>query len=262
MSATVTPYPNYSPGLEGVPAGVSSISEIDSDRSSLQYRGYDVHDLAERGSFEETAFLLIHGHLPTSAELSAFKARLGAERQVPDAIYAASKSLPATTHPMEAIRTSFSVLSSFDQDDDKPATDHDANIRKAERIVAKAGTMVANNYRIQEGQEPIAPKPDLVTAANFLYIMHGKDPDPQTVKTLDASLTLYAEHGFNASTFACRVCVSTLSDLYSGIIAGISTLKGPLHGGANEEAIKMMLEIGSPETAGRSTCPRWRESLA
>lgn len=249
MSATATQYPNYSPGLEGVPAGISSISEIDSDRSSLQYRGYDVHDLAERGSYEETAFLLIHGHLPTVAELSDFRSRLGAERQVPDAVYQAAKASPATAHPMEAIRTSFSVLAPFDPDDDKPATDHDANIRKAERIIAKAGTMVANNHRIQQGLEPIAPKPELGTAANFLYILHGQDPDPQTVKTLDASLTLYAEHGFNASTFACRVCVSTLSDIYSGIISGISTLKGPLHGGANEEAIKMMLEIGSPEDA-------------
>jgi 2-methylcitrate synthase/citrate synthase II len=249
MSATATQYPNYSPGLEGVPAGISRISEIDSDRSSLQYRGYDVHDLAERGSYEETAFLLIHEHLPTQSELDAFKARLGAERAVPEAVYTAIKALPATAHPMEAIRTAYSVLASFDSDDHQPATDREANLRKAERIVAKAGTMVANSYRLQKGLSTLAPRPELSTAANFLYLMNGGDPDPQTVKTFDASMTLYAEHGFNASTFACRVCVSTLSDLYSGIISGISTLKGPLHGGANEEAMKMILEIGSPERA-------------
>ncbi len=250
MSATAAnQYPNYSPGLEGVPAGISRISEIDSDRSSLQYRGYDVHDLAERGSYEETAFLLIHEHLPTQAELDAFKARLGAERQVPEAVYTALRAIPSTAHPMEAIRTAYSVLASFDPDDDKPSTDHDANIRKAERIIAKAGTMVANGHRIQKGLDPLEPRPELSTAANFLYLMNGAEPDAQTVKTFDASLTLYAEHGFNASTFACRVCVSTLSDLYSGVISGISTLKGPLHGGANEEAMKMILEIGSPENA-------------
>jgi citrate synthase len=242
-------YPNYSPGLEGVPAGISRVSEIDSDRSSLQYRGYDVHDLAERGSYEETAFLLIHEHLPTKAELDAFKGRLAAEREVPDAVYQALKSLPKNAHPMESIRTAFSILSTFDPDDHVPATDREANLRKAERIIAKAGTMVANGHRIRQGLEPLAPRQDLSIAGSFLYLMNGAEPDAQTVKTLDASLTLYAEHGFNASTFACRVCVSTLSDLYSGIVTGISTLKGPLHGGANEEAMKMILEIGSPENA-------------
>jgi citrate synthase len=249
MSATAaTQYP-YSPGLEGVPAGISGISEIDSDRSSLQYRGYDVHDLAERGSYEETAFLLIHGHLPTSTELSEFKQRLSSEREVPSAVYSALKGLPASAHPMESIRTAYSVLAAFDQDDAAPATDHEANVRKAERIIAKAGTMVANGHRIRQGLEPLAPKPEHSTAQNFLYLMNGAEPDAGTVKTFDASLTLYAEHGFNASTFACRVCVSTLSDLYSGMVTGISTLKGPLHGGANEAAMHMILEIGEPENA-------------
>jgi citrate synthase len=150
---------------------------------------------------------------------------------------------------MDYIRTAFSVVAGFDPDYAAPATDHDANVRKAERIVAKAGTMVANGYRIAQGLDPIEPHASLGHAANFLYIMKGEPADDFTAHVLDTSLTLYAEHGFNASTFACRVCVSTLSDLYSGIVAGIGTLKGPLHGGANEEAMRMILEIGGPENA-------------
>jgi citrate synthase len=248
MSETAPQYP-YSPGLEGVPAGVSKISEIDSDRSSLQYRGYDVHDLAEQGSYEETAFLLLHGKLPNAGELAAFRGRLGAERQVPQGVYDALRAMPKNAHGMDLIRTAFSVLAPYDPDYDAPSTDHDANVRKAERIVAKAGTMVANGYRIQKGLEPLEPKPEHTTAENFLYLMRGEEADPKTVELFDASLTLYAEHTFNASTFACRVCVATLSDLYSGIVTGISTLRGPLHGGANEEAMKMLLEIGSPDQA-------------
>ena len=249
MSGTATQYPNYSPGLEGVPAGISSISEIDSDRSSLQYRGYDVHDLAEFGSYEQTAFLLIHEKLPNKEELAAFNARLGAEREVPQAVYTALAALPKGTHPMDAIRTAYSVLAPFDPDYNEPSTNHEANLRKAERIVAKASTMVGNGHRIRQGLAPITPNPAHGTAANLLHLMTGDEPNPATVKTMDASMTLYAEHGFNASTFACRVTVSTLSDLYSGVVTGIGTLRGPLHGGANEEAMKMILEIGSPENA-------------
>ncbi len=150
---------------------------------------------------------------------------------------------------MDLIRTGFSVVAGFDPDYSAPATDREANIRKAERIVAKAGTMVANGHRIRQGLQPLKPDPKLGHAANFLYLMNGEPADDFTAHVLDTSLTLYAEHGFNASTFACRVCVSTLSDLYSGIVSGISTLKGPLHGGANEEAMKMILDIGSPDKA-------------
>jgi len=249
MSGIATQYPNYSPGLEGVPAGISSISEIDSDRSSLQYRGYDVHDLAEFGSYEQTAYLLIHKKLPNEAELEAFKQRLGAEREVPEAVYTALAALPKSAHPMDSIRTAYSVLAPFDPDYTAPSTDAAANVRKAERIVAKASTMVGNGHRIRQGLDPIKPNPAHGTAANLLHLVTGAEPVPATVKTMDASMTLYAEHGFNASTFACRVTVSTLSDLYSGIVTGIGTLRGPLHGGANEEAMKMILEIGSPDNA-------------
>lgn len=255
MSATAS-YPNYSPGLEGVIAGISTISEIDSDRSSLQYRGIDVHDLAEQGSYEETAYLLINGRLPNRAELSEFNALLGAEREVPEAVYTALRALPKDTHPMDAIRAAYAVLAPFDPDYTK--NDKEANVRKAIRIVAKAGTMVANGERIRRGLEPIKPDPSLRTAANFLYVLNGVKPDDYTEKVMDASLTLYAEHGFNASTFANRVTVATLSDLYSGVITGIGTLRGPLHGGANEEAMKMILSIGDSSNA-----EKWiREALA
>ncbi|MBS1719934.1 MAG: citrate synthase [Armatimonadetes bacterium] len=250
MSAPITEkYPNYSPGLEGVIAGISTISEIDSDRSSLQYRGYDVHDLAEQGCFEETCYLLLNKKLPTVAELAAFKKTLADEYEVPSHIYDVLRALPKTTHPMDMIRTAYSALAPFDPDYDAPSTDGDANLRKAIRIVAKAGTMVGNGHRIRMGQEPLAPRKDLGVAANFLYLVNGTEPDAKTVQVMDASLTLYAEHGFNASTFANRVTVATLSDLYSGIVTGIGTLRGPLHGGANEEAMRMILEIGEPENA-------------
>ncbi|MFI5385243.1 MAG: citrate/2-methylcitrate synthase [Fimbriimonadales bacterium] len=249
MSVTAMQYPNYSPGLEGVIAGISTISEINSDKSSLEYRGFDVHDLAEQGSFEQTAYLLLYGKLPTKSELSTFKRTLGEEREVPHAVYDVMKALPKTTHPMDMIRTAFSALAPFDPDYSVPSTDDAANLRKAVRIVAKAGTMVANGHRIRAGKDPIRPNPEHGTAENFLYIMNGEQPNPKTIQVMDASLTLYAEHGFNASTFACRVTVATLSDLYSGIVSGIGTLHGPLHGGANEEAMRMILEIGSPANA-------------
>ena len=249
MSSAAATYPNYSPGLEGVPAGISKVSEIDSDRSSLQYRGYDVHDLAEKGSFEETAYLLLYKKLPTQGELDAFRKTLGEERAVPSQIVDVLRALPENTHPMDSIRTAFSALAPFDPDYDAPATDHEANLRKAVRIVAKAGTMVAHAYRLREGKDVLSPNPTHGTAENFLYLMSGEEPKPKTVQVMDASLTLYAEHGFNASTFANRVTVSTLSDLYSGVVTGSGTLRGPLHGGANEEAMKMILQIGDASNA-------------
>lgn len=247
---TANQHENYSPGLEGVIAGISKISDIDSDRSSLQYRGYDVHDLAEQGSFEETAFLLLNGALPNRSELDDFHTLLAKERQVPQEVYSAIRTLPSSAHPMDQVKLAYAALAPFDPDYAAPPTDHEANVRKAIRIVAKAGVAVANGYRIRQGKEPIEPKPEHSVAETFLYILgDGRQLDEYTVKVMDASLTLYAEHGYNASTFACRVCVATLSDLYSGIVTGIGTLKGPLHGGANEEAMRMLLEIGSPDKA-------------
>lgn len=250
MSDTVADkYPNYSPGLEGVIAGISKISEIDSDRSSLQYRGYDVHDLAEKGSYEECAYLLLYGKLPNQSELDEFNKVLAAEREVPEYIYDILKSMPKNTHPMDLVRTAYSALAPNDPDYTKPSTDREANVRKAVRIVAKASTIVGNGHRIRNGQAPLQPKSEHSIAENFLYLFSGEEPKAKTVQVMDASLCLYAEHGFNASTFANRVTVATLSDLYSGVVTGIGTLRGPLHGGANEEAMHMILEIGDPSKA-------------
>ena len=247
MSATT--YPNYSPGLEGVIAGISTISDISSEESKLIYRGYDVHDLASKGTFEQTAYLLLYGKLPTAAELKEFEETLKNEREVPSKVYDALRALPSDTHPMDIAKVGFAVAAPFDPDYAAPATDQAANLRKAVRIVAKASTIIGNGHRIRNGQDPLQPKKAHTIAQNFLYLMSGEEPDAETAHVLDSSLTLYAEHGFNASTFACRVTVATLSDIYSGIVTGIGTLRGPLHGGANEEAMKMILEIGSPENA-------------
>ena len=249
MSDVANKYPNYSPGLEGVIAGISTISEIDSDRSSLQYRGYDVHDLAEKGSYEECAYLLLMGKLPTAAELKEFNDTLVAEREIPDYVYDVIKALPKNTHPMDLVRTAYSALAPSDPDYKSAPTDHAANVRKAVRIVAKASTIVGNGHRIRNGLSPLKPKSEHSIAQNFLYLFSGEEPKAKTVEVMDASLCLYAEHGFNASTFANRVTVATLSDLYSGVVTGIGTLRGPLHGGANEEAMHMILEIGSPDKA-------------
>ncbi len=247
MSATT--YPNYSPGLEGVVGGITTISEIVSETSTLIYRGYDVHELASKGTFEQTAHLLIYGHLPNRTELETLTKILSEEREVPDAVYAALKQLPKTTHPMDIAKVGFAVYAPYDPDYAAPAGDDAANVRKAIRILAKASTIVGNGHRIRQGLEPLKPKPEHSIAQNFLYLINGTEPDTQTAHVLDSSLTLYAEHGFNASTFACRVTVATLSDLYSGIASGIGTLKGPLHGGANEEAMRMLQEIGSADKA-------------
>ncbi len=248
MSATTT-HPNYSPGLEGVIGGVTTISEIVSETSTLIYRGYDVDELASHGTFEETAYLLLYGKLPNRSELDAFIKTLSDEREVPEQVYTALKQLPKNCHPMDIAKVGFAVYGPYDPDYAKVATDQEANRRKAVRILAKASTIVGNGHRIRQGQEPLKPKPEHTIAQNFLYLMSGNEPDAKTAHVLDSSLTLYAEHGYNASTFACRVTVATLSDIYSGIVTGIGTLKGPLHGGANEEAMKMIMEIGEPSKA-------------
>src|SRR5688572_1971682 len=255
---STTTRPDYSPGLEGIVAGISKISDIDVEKSRLIYRGYDVHELAKQGSFEETAYLLLLGKLPTEGELDAFKAELAAERSVPDFVYEAMSHVPKNAHPMDLLKIGVAVLAANDPDYDAAATDHDANVRKAIRLTAKMGALVANGWRIAHGEPVVQPHGGLDTAANFLYMLNGKEADEFTASTMDTSLVLYAEHGYNASTFAARVTVATLSDLYSGIVSAIGTLKGNLHGGANEKAMEMMMEIGSVENAE----PWVREALA
>ena len=241
----------YYPGLEGVIAGETAIANIEGRHGSggLEYRGYEIEDLAKSVSFEETAFLLLHGDLPNRAQLAEFEARIRPARAIPSALIDLFRKIPANVHPMDVLRTTVSVLAHYDPDLTASATDHAANVRKAERLTAQMATAVAARARISRGQEPLAPRADLDHSSNFLYMIHDKVPSETMRKAFDLSLVLYAEHEFNASTFAARVTVSTLSDLHSGIVAAIGALKGPLHGGANEEAWKVLEQVGSPDQA-------------
>ena len=236
-------------GLEDVVVSTSDICFIDGREGRLLYRGFDIDDLVEQSSFEEVVFLLWQGHLPTRKELDAHvKAiRATANRKLPPKMIAILRALPRKTTPMEVVRTGVSALSAFDPD----AADNlrDATIRKAMRVTAQLPTLVAAWERIRRGKAPIAPNPMLSTAANFLYMMTGKKPTPLAEQTFDVALTLHADHEFNASTFAARVTAATLSDLHSAIVAAIGALKGPLHGGANEQVMLMVEKIGSPERA-------------
>ncbi len=242
---------DYHPGLEGVIANETAIANIEGSDGSggLEYRGYRIEDLAGHVSYEETAFLLLHGDLPTRAQLSEFDARLRRTRAIPEPLVALYSQIPHNVHPMDVLRSSVSVLAHFDPDNLAPPTDHAANVRKAERLLAQMATAVAVRERIVKGLPVIEPRADLDHAANFLNMVNGKVPSPTMREAFDLSMVLYTEHELNASTFAARVTVSTLSDIYSGIVAAIGTLKGPLHGGANEEAWKVLERVGSPENA-------------
>ncbi len=241
----------YHPGLEGVIASETAICSLDGKQGDggLAYRGYSIEDLAEHVSYEETAYLLLHGELPTAAELRAFDARLKASRAIPDALVELFRQIPPNVHPMDVLRTSVSVLAHYDPDLAAPATDHAANVRKAERLIAQMATAVAYRERLAHGKAIVPPRHDLDHAANFLHMTTGAVPTETQRKAFDLSLVLYTEHELNASTFAARVTVSTLSDLHSGIVSAIGTLKGPLHGGANEEAWKVLEQVGEPEQA-------------
>jgi 2-methylcitrate synthase/citrate synthase II len=241
----------YHPGLEGVVSNETAICNLEGTEGSggLEYRWYRIEDLAGKVSYEETAFLMLHGDLPTRGQLNEFDARLRAARQVPDALTSLLRQIPPDIHTMDVLRSSVSVLAHFDPDVHAAATDHAANVRKAERLVAQMPTAIAYRERIRTGRAVVPPRDDLDLAANFLHMVHGRVPSPTMREAFDLSLVLYTEHELNASTFAARVTVSTLSDLYSGIVAAIGTLKGPLHGGANEEAWKTLERVGSPENA-------------
>lgn len=239
--------PAYSPGLEGVIAGRTSISAINEAESSLTYRGYDIRDLAVKSSYEETAYLLLYSELPTKAELATFEDRLRKERAVPGEVIDLYRKIPAKAHSMDILRTGISLVSLYDPEVWDGS--HDANVRKAERIIAKMPALVALGHRIPHRLKPVEPRDDLSAAENFLYMLHGEAPQGPKGRIFDSSMIIYAEHEFNASSFSARVTVSTLSDIYSGLTAAIGTLKGPLHGGANEAVMKMLIQIGSPEKA-------------
>jgi 2-methylcitrate synthase/citrate synthase II len=238
----------YSPGLEGVVAGITRISDIDAQAQSLMYRGYDIRELAEKSTYEAVAYLLLFGELPSASAFESFQQELADHCQLPDPVLALLKSLPANANPMDTLRAGVDLLAILDPDADDSS--RVANLRKATRLLAKLPALVAYGYQLPRKLPTVAiPQGVMSQAERFLTLVYGKKPDPLHVKIMDVSLITYAEHGFNASTFSSRVTVSTLSDLYSGIISAIGTLKGPLHGGANEEAMKMLLEIGSPENA-------------
>lgn len=238
---------NVKKGLEGVVMDTSSVSKVNAETNSLVYRGYPVQDLAENCSFEEVAYLMYNGELPNKAQLAEFSAKEKSLRDISKDNLNVIKSLPKKCHPMDSIRTGVSFLGCEDERiwDAAPAV----NMDKAIRLLAKIPTMVAADYRFKKGLDFIAPNPNLSIAENFFHMCFGKVPDAKVVKAFDVSLVLYAEHSFNASTFTSRVVTSTQSDIYSATVAGIGALKGPLHGGANEMVMHMMIEIADSEKA-------------
>lgn len=235
----------YSPGLEGVIAGETALSSITEE--GLFYRGYFIADLAEKCSFEEVAYLLLDGELPNREALERFGRELAEARPLDARLAAMVRGLPGSVHPMDALRSAVSLQSHFDPEVDDDS--HAANVRKATRLLAQVPALISVWNRARRGQEPLPPPPTAGHAAYLLQQITGEAPDPEAVRAMNVSLILYAEHEYNASTFAARVTVSTLSDLHSGIVSAVGTLKGPLHGGANEEAMKMLLDVGGPENA-------------
>jgi len=231
-------------GLRDVVAAPSSICFIDGEQGILSYRGYNIHDLARHSTFEEVVFLLWNGRLPKRGELDELNARLVANRALPEEIISMLKSFPKSAVPMDALRTAVSALEFYDPE--RSDNSLDANRRRALSLTARFATLIAAIDRIRNGKEPLDPKPELSHAANFLYMLNGKEPMDVEARALDIALILHADHEFNASTFAARVTAGTLADMYAAITSAIGALSGPLHGGANEQVMKMLLEIGSP----------------
>jgi citrate synthase len=229
-------------GLAEVVAAQTALSDIDGRMGILSYCGYDIHDLAANATFEEVVYLLHHQRLPTQSELEDLDEQLAVERDISGFLRDLMGTLAQQTSPMSMLRTSVSAASAYDPDgwDESP----DANYRKAVRLIARTPTLIATYHRLRTGQEPIPPNEKLPHAANFLSMLLGEEPDQESAKALDITLILYADHTMNASTFTARVIASTLADMHSAITGAIAALKGPLHGGANEEAWKMIEEIG------------------
>lgn len=235
-------------GLDGVICGSTSISQAVVSEKRLVYRGYPVDELARMCSFEEAVHLLWSGTLPTEAELESFTACERSQRRLSSQLISALALSPRTAHPMDSLRTGVSFLA---EEDERICSNEPAQrARQAIALLAKIPTLIAHAYRLRKGMRLVPPDPELGIAANFYHMCFDKLPHPTIARALDGSLTLYAEHGFNASTYSARVVVSSLSDMYAGVVAGIGSLKGPLHGGANEQVMRMLLEIGSADRAG------------
>jgi citrate synthase len=235
-------------GLEDVVATSSAICYLDGERGVLAYCGYDIHDLAQSATFEEVCFLLWHRRLPSRAELGDLQSQLAAGRALPEPIIRLMRSLPPVDG-MDALRTITSALAHYDSDLEDASPQ--AQYRKAVRLTAQVGTIVATWGRLQNGGGPLAPDPAMSHAASFLYLLRGERPNATAIRALDVALILHADHELNASTFAGRVAAATLTDIYSAIVAAIGTLKGPLHGGANAEVMKLLLELGQTATGER-----------
>ncbi len=239
--------PTIYKGLVGVYADVSAVSKVMPETNSLTYRGYAVQDLCEQASFEEVAYLLWHGELPSQAQLKAFQQEERANRALSPALLRVLREFPKDAHPMDAIRTAVSFMGL--EDPETADTSDAAQRRKAMRLLAKIPTAVAAANRLSKGQEPLAPDSALPYCENFFHMVFGKVPQPEVIKAFDVSMILYAEHTFNASTFTARTVTSTGADIHGAITAAIAALKGPLHGGANEAVMHMLKEIGGPDKA-------------
>jgi citrate synthase len=234
----------YSPGLEGIVAGETAISTL---AQGLSYRGYAIEELTAQASYEEVAFLILHGELPSAKQLQDFHARLAAAMRVPPELVDVLRMLPRTANSMDVMRSGASLLAHWEPEIDDNS--HDANLRKAERLLAQLPVVLAARERLLRGLEPIPSDPTLSFAANVLWMLRGEKPSERHTHAMDVSLILYAEHEFNASAFAARCISSTLSDLHSAITGAIGTLKGPLHGGANERALEVLLSVENAEKA-------------
>lgn len=234
-------------GLEGVVAAQTSLSDVDGANGRLLYRGFPIGELVEKSHFEEVTYLLWFGKLPTGLELENFKNTLKSQRPLSERAQEVLRLIPTTTHPMSALRTMCSLMGSLDPR--AHIVNPEESQRKAYHLTGVFPTIIAAFYRLREGKEPIAPDFNLSHAANFLYMLNGKKPTQEMEKALDAYLILLADHGLNASTFAARVTTGTLSNLYSAVTSAVGTLSGELHGAANQYAMEMLLEIGTPDKA-------------
>ncbi len=234
-------------GLEDVVACSSDICFIDGQLGRLVYRGYDVVELAEKSTFEEVAYLLWYGRMPGKIEFDVFLDGFTGSTELPSETIMMLRMFPKSVTPMAMLRTAVSSLGHWDPD--SGITRLDACLRKAQRLTERIPLLVTAHQRLRNGLEPVMPIPGKSIAYNFLYTLHGVSPDPEMVQALDAALILHADHELNASTFAARVTAATMSDMYSAVTSAIGALKGPLHGGANEEVMKMLMEIGEPERA-------------
>src|SRR5215475_971881 len=238
-------------GLEGVVAAETKLCDLDGKNGRLAYGGYDIEDLARRASFEEVCHLLWSGDLPNAAQLDKITFALIAAREIPTDLVQAFRLMPKTTDPMRVLQAAVAMLGMSDPD--TTDSSHAANIRKAIRLTSQMATAICAHHRIRSGDEPIRPASDLSHAANFLYMLTGKRPIGVVTKAFDASLTLYAEHELNASTFTTRCIVSTQSDMHSAVAGGVGALKGPLHGGAGEAVMRTLMEIGEVANDDAST---------